>query len=171
MDSIASIRQVPRWSCWLTVLLFATQAAAESTLFEDAESPVARASVDFKIVIPKVLFLAVGTGSVGDLLPVRVAGNSGTITLNATTAGASDNSSGGTTGVTQVEASSSDARNLPPPVINDIGGASVALSSGKITDRTANWTYRYTAAAEAAPGADRARAAYAAGITYTASMR
>ncbi len=170
MDSIASIRQVPRWLCWLTVLLFATQAAAESTLFEDAELPVARASVDFKIVIPKVIFLAVGTGAAGNVLPVRVAGNSGTITLAATADDAIDNG-GGTIGLTQFDATSSDARNLPPPVINDIGGATVALSSGKITDRKANWTYRYAAAAEAAPGADRARAAHTAGITYTASMR
>ncbi len=102
MDSISSIRQVPRWSCWLTVLLFATPAAAESTLFEDAELPVARASVDFKIVIPEVLFMAVGKDAAGGVLPVRVAGNSGTITLNATTAGASDNGSDGTSGVTQV---------------------------------------------------------------------
>ena len=107
-------------------LAFPMLASAESNFVTGASTsaPGAQARLDFQITIPKVLYLQVGTGTyftnvgtvnlidftvpavnVGDAsliasspasVAVRVVGNNGNITLNATTAGALGNGSGDT---------------------------------------------------------------------------
>lgn len=183
-------------------------ANAESTVVTGVTSTTA-ARLDFKVIIPRVLFLAVGTGAAGtaltangtidlatfdyttnpsavgtgaaaavisgNVVPVRVVGNAGAITLTAATTGPL------TTGVagevlpwSQITAVSSDTPNLPSPVIPLTGtGASsnVAVSSGtKITNRTANWTYSYANAAVLAAGTYGGTPALGGRITYTATM-
>jgi hypothetical protein len=189
-------------------------ASAESTVTTGAGPNSTAARLDFKIVIPRVLFLAVGTGAAGtaltgnpaidlvtfdyttnsaavgtgaaagtitgNVVPVRVVGNAGPIGLTAATVGALNNGTAAETiPWSEITAVSSDATNLPSPVIPASGtGASsaVVVSSGtKITSRTANWTYSYAntnvvpagtygGAGTAAAGLNNGR------VTYTATM-
>ena len=183
-------------------------ARAESAVATSAASTTAAARLDFKIIIPRVLFLAVGTGAAGttlvanstidlvtfdyttnpgaigsgavaatisgNVVPVRVLGNAGAITLTATTVGAL------TTGVagevipwSEITVVSSDTPNLPSPAIPTSGtGASsnVAVTAGKITNRTANWTYSYANSAVLAAGTYGGTVANNSRITYTATM-
>lgn len=122
-------------------------ASAESQLTVGTGSAVAR--LDFRVVIPRILFLGVGTGAatlatnttidtvtfdftatptaVGNgtavasaPVPVRVFGNNGTITLTAATTGALTNGTGDTIPWTQITATSS-VGGLPSPVIPATG--------------------------------------------------
>jgi hypothetical protein len=190
-------------------------ASAESTVVIGATGPTS-ARLDFKIVIPRVLFLAVGSGAggtaltgnaaidlvtfdytanpgdvgtgaanaagsvTGNIVPVRVIGNAGPITLTAATVGALSNGApGDTIPWSQISAISSDATNFPSPVIPASGtGASsaVVVSSGtKITNRTATWTYSYANSTVVAAGTYGGAGTAAAGlnngrVTYTATM-
>lgn len=184
-------------------------ASAESTLATGSGTITANARLDFKIIIPKVLFLGVGSGAsatplatlgtvdlvtfdyssaaaavgsgsggtaTGNAVPVRVVGNNGTITLSATTSGAINN--GGTTPDTipwsEITASSSDATNLPSPTIPATGlgsAVNVVANSGKVTNRTATWTYGYANSAVIAPGTYGGAGGVNNGrVTYTATM-
>lgn len=174
-------------------------ASAESQLVIGAGS--ANARLDFRVIVPRVLYLGVGTGSAalsnnttvdtvtfdystnpaalgtgaaagaitGNVVPVRVLGNNGQITLTANTTGALTNATADTIPWTQISATSSLAA-LPSPVIplTGAGAASnVTLNAGKITDRSANWTFSYANSAIVAPGTYGTTNGR---VTYTAAM-
>lgn len=161
-------------------------ASAESQLVVGG-SGSATARLDFRVIVPRVLFLGVGTGAgglatngaidtvtfdyttnpaavgtgapagviTGNVVPVRVIGNNGQVTLAASTLGALTNATGDTIPWSQITATSSLPA-LPSPVIPDTGAglaSDVTLSSGtKVTDRSANWTFSYANDDVVAPG-------------------
>jgi len=175
-------------------------ASAESQLINGAGSATAR--LDFRVVVPRVLFLGVGTGAAGlttnttidtvtfdyssnpaavgtgaaagaitgNVVPVRVVGNNGQITLTASTTGALTNATADTIAWSEITATSSLAA-LPSPVIPNTGAgtaSNVTLSSGtRITDRSANWTFSYANSAVVAPGTYGTTNGR---VTYTAAM-
>ncbi len=172
-------------------------ASAESQFVVGAGSATAR--LDFRVIIPRVLYLAVGTGSAalannntidtvtfdyttnpaavgtgaaagvitGNVVPVRVLGNNGVITLTSANTGALTSAAGDTIPWTEITAVSSDAPNFASPAP---AGAVVnlGLSSGtKVTNRTANWTFSYANAAVVPPGVYGTTNGR---VTYTAAM-
>lgn len=159
----------------------------------------ASARLDFRVVIPRVLFLAVGTGnalplatngtidtltfdysanaadvgsgtaSAGQSVNVRVRGNNGQITLAASTTGALTNATGDTIPWSQISGTS-DQATLPSPALPLTGSgatSNVTLSAGKVTDRTATWTFRYANTAVVPPGTYGTTNGR---VTYTAAM-
>ena len=178
-------------------------ASAESQLVTGAGNATAR--LDFRVIVPRVLFLGVGTGATGlatnttvdmvtfdyttnpaavgtgvaagaitgNVVPVRVLGNNGQISLTAATTGALSNGAGDTIPWTEITATTNLAA-LPSPVIPATGtgaASNVTLSSGtRVTDRTANWTFSYANSAVVAPGTYGATVANNGRVTYTAAM-
>ncbi|HMN94282.1 MAG TPA: hypothetical protein PKC60_13710 [Hydrogenophaga sp.] len=168
-------------------------ASAESQLTVGAGTAAAR--LNFQVVIPRILFLAVGTGNAtlgtvgtidevvfdyttnptdvgggalapaasvtGNVVPVRVLGNNGLIEITA--AGSGTGLSNGTDTIpwTQISATSSEAT-FPVPAVG--ATASPTLNAGRLTDRTATWTYSFANSDIVAPGT------YTGQVTYTASM-
>ncbi|MBX3608410.1 MAG: hypothetical protein KF871_00825 [Hydrogenophaga sp.] len=169
-------------------------ASAESDLTVGAGS--ATAKLNLRIVIPRVLFLGVGTGSGtpladnntvdeiafdytanplavgagagspassitnGGVVPVRVYGNDGQITITATNP---TNLTSGTDTIAFSDLSvSSSSAALPAPAFD--GGTSLPTVAGRVTNQTANWTYSYANTATPAFGA------YTGTVTYTATM-
>jgi hypothetical protein len=179
-------------------------ASAESQLITTPTGN-AVARLDFRVIVPRVLFLGVGTGAAGlanntaidtvtfdystnpaavgggptapalltsgTVVPVRVVGNNGQISLTASTTGALTNATLDTIPWSEISAVSSQTATLPSPVIPNtgVGGSSnVSLSSGtKITDRSANWTFSYANTAVVAPGTYGTTNGR---VTYTAAM-
>lgn len=163
-------------------------ASAESQLVTGAGAASAR--LDFRVVIPRVLYLAVGTGNAAlannstvDLLTfdysgnaagvgtgtdsaaqgvtVRVLGNSGQISLAAAGSGAGLTNGTDVIAWSEILASSTDATNLAVPAV---GGASApVLNTARVTSRTATWNYAYSNTDVVAPGI------YNGQITYTAT--
>lgn len=138
----------------------------------------ATAKLAFRVTIPRVLFLGVGTGSTtlannttvdtvsfdytaspqavgtgtggtatGNVVPVRVVGNNGTVQLTASVTGNLSNGSGDSIAWDQITATTSVAELPSPPI--PVTGESTPRSNvtptlgTKVTDRTANWTFRY----------------------------
>ncbi len=193
------------------LLLKATLALALATpLLASAESQLivggtasAVARLDFRVIVPRVLFLGVGTGAAtlgndstinqvtfdyttnpagvgtgaaagsitGNVVPVRVVGNNGQVTLAASTTGALTNVAGDAIPWSEISATTSLAA-LPSPVIPNTGAgvaSNVTLSSGtKVTDRSANWTFSYANTAVVAPGTYGTT--INGRVTYTAAM-
>ena len=175
-------------------------ASAESDLVVGIGNATAR--LDFRVVVPRVLFLGVGTGAgalaenttidtvtfdystnpaalgtgaaagavTGNVVPVRVLGNNGQITLAASTTGALTNGTADTIPWSQITSVSSLPA-LPSPAIPLTGAgatSNVTLSSGtKVTDRSANWTFSYANTAVVAPGTYGTTNGR---VTYTAAM-
>lgn len=179
-------------------------ASAESQLISGAGNAAAR--LDFRVIVPRVLFLGVGTGAAaatpannttidtvtfdyttnpaavgggagapagavtGNVVPVRVIGNNGQITLAASTTGALTNATADTIDWSEITATSNLVA-LPSPVIPNTGtgaASNVTLSSGtRVTDRSANWTFSYANTAVVAPGTYGTTNGR---VTYTASM-
>lgn len=171
-------------------------ATAESQLVVGTGSATAR--LDIRVIIPRVLFLAVGTGeagtttnatidtltfdytgtpaavgsgtaSAGQTVNVRVRGNNGQVALTAATSGALTNATADTIPWSQISATS-DQVTLPTPAIPLTGsgaGSNVTINAGKVTDRSAVWTYSYLNAAVVAPGTYGTTNGR---VTYTASM-
>lgn len=175
-------------------------ASAESQLVIGTGGATAR--LDFRVVVPRVLFLGVGTGAAalannttidtvtfdystnpaalgtgaaagaitGNVVPVRVLGNNGQITLAASTTGALTNGTADTIPWSEITSTSSLAA-LPSPAIPLTGAgatSNVTLSSGtKVTDRSANWTFSYANSAVVAPGTYGTTNGR---VTYTAAM-
>jgi hypothetical protein len=171
-------------------------ASAESQLTVGAGN--AAAKLDFRVVIPRVLFLGVGTGAAAlsttttvdrvtfdystnpvavgsgavagaitntggfasNAIPVRVFGNTGQVVLTATNP-ANLTSGTDTIPFTQFGGASS-AGTLALPAFGG-GTTNVTLSSGKVTDRSATWTFTYANTVAAAAGT------YDGQVTYTAS--
>jgi hypothetical protein len=128
----------------VALTLLPLTASAESTLVTGVGSAAAR--LDFRVVIPRVLFLAVGTGnalplatnatidtltfdysaaagdvgsgtaSAGQTVNVRVRGNNGQVTLTAGTLGALTNAGTDTIPWTQITGTSSSV-DLPNPAL------------------------------------------------------
>ena len=182
--------------------------ALASPLLASAESQLvtsgnAVARLDFRIIVPRVLFLAVGSGVApalpttdttidtvtfdyttnaaavgqgtaaavitGNVVPVRVIGNNGQVTLAASTIGALTNAAGDTIDWSEITSTTSVAA-LPSPVIPNTGAGTavnVTLSSGKITNRTADWTFSYANSAVVPPGTYGTTNGR---VTYTAAM-
>lgn len=181
------------------ILKTALALAVASPLMASAESDLtigsgtASADLDFRVIIPRVLYLAVGTGNAtladnatedlvafdfsgnpeavgtgaaantitGNAVPVRVFGNNGQIQIAASNGNLTDGG-GNTIPLSQITATSSDAANFDVPAPG--GTANPVLSAGRVTNRTATWTYSYTNSAAAGAGT------YDGTITYTASM-
>lgn len=190
--------------------LFAKSAIAlvlAMPMFASAESQLtvgtgpAAAKLDFRVVIPRVLFLGVGTGAAAlsttatvdrltfdystnpvavgtgaaagsitnsggftnNQIPVRVFGNSGQVVLTATNPANLTNAAtpADTIPFTQFTGTSS-SNTLAHPALGG-GTANVTLSSGKVTDRSATWTFTYANTVAAAAGT------YDGQVTYTAS--
>lgn len=171
-------------------------ASAESQLVVGTGSATAR--LDIRVIIPRVLFLAVGTGeagtttnatidtltfdytptpaavgsgtaSAGQAVNVRVRGNNGQVALTAATTGALTNATADTIAWSEI-AVTSDQPTLPTPTIPLTGtgaGSNVTLNAGKVTDRSAVWTYAYRNTAVVAPGTYGTTNGR---VTYTASM-
>lgn len=183
-----------------SLLLKSALALAMATpLMASAESDItigngtASADLDFRVVIPRVLYLAVGTGNAtladnatedlvsfdfttnpqdvgtgaaagaitGNAVPVRVFGNNGLIQIAASNGNLTDGG-GNTIPLSQITAISSDPTNFDVPAPG--GTANPALSAGRVTDRTATWTYSFANTTPAGAGT------YDGTITYTASM-
>jgi hypothetical protein len=167
-------------------------ASAESQLTVGTGSASAR--LNFEVVIPRILFLAVGTGNAtlgtnpaidtvvfdyttnptavgtgaaaasvtGNAVPVRVLGNNGQVEITAAGSGTGlSNGAGDVIPWTQISASSS-ATTFPVPAVG--ATASPTLNAGRLTDRTATWTYSFANSEIVAPGT------YTGQVTYTASM-
>lgn len=181
---------------------------AESQLAAQGANSTASARLDVRVIIPRVLFLGVGTGAgalndplaangtvstvtfdyttnpqgvgggtanpagaiTGAVVPVRVVGNNGTVSLVAATTGALTNATNDTIPWTQISATSS-AATLPAPVIPATGsGTAVPLTPNvgtKVTRLAADWTFSYANSAVVAPGTYGTTNGQ---ITYTASM-
>lgn len=164
-------------------------ASAESQLVVGAGT--AAADLNFRVVIPRVLFLAVGTGNASlasnttkdelefnyssnpaDVgsgadtaaqgVSVRVLGNNGQITLAAAGSGTGLTNGTDTIAWSEILSSSTDATNLEVPTVG--GTAAPLLNSARVTSRNATWNYRYSNTDVVAPGA------YTGTITYTATM-
>lgn len=171
-------------------------ASAESQLV--IGSGPATADLNFRIVVPRVLFLAVGTGATGladnttedtvtfdyttnpgalgtgaaagaisgNVVPVKVMGNNGVIALTSSNTGALTNATSDTIPWSQITVASSDTTNFPSPAPTG-ASVNVAVTSGKVTSRTANWTFSYANSAVVAPGTYGTTNGK---VTYTASM-
>ena len=100
---------------------------------------------------------------------MRVRGNNGQVALTAATTGALTNATADTIPWSQIT-STSDQPTLPSPAIPLTGtgaGSNVTLNAGKVTDRSAVWTFAYANAAVVAPGTYGTTNGR---VTYTASM-
>ncbi|MGE0355570.1 MAG: hypothetical protein AB7P08_01520 [Burkholderiales bacterium] len=131
-------------------------ASATSDISTGAGALTATGNLDFRIIIPKFLFLQVGTGTflVDDAASIdmvefnvplaslgagpvaqtspasitaRVAGNNGAIGLTATTAGAMSNGAGDTISFTTITAAAAGATSFAHPVFVD-GGTSAPVA-------------------------------------------
>ena len=169
-------------------------AKAESNLTVGTGTATAR--LDFRVIVPRVLMLQVGTAGTnnidtvtfdytnngvdvgttaaaatitGAVVPVRVKGNSGPVTLTATTTGALTNSTADTIPWTEISATSSNT-GLPSPVIPATGvgsGTTVSVTSGtKVTEQSADWTFSYASNNLVPPGTYGVTNGR---VTYTAS--
>ena len=179
-------------STLLSMLWLPFAATAESQL--TIGTGTASARLNFQVIVPRVLFLAVGTGSAslsdnptidtvifdysgnpqdlglmgapagaitGASVPVRVLGNNGQVVITASGSGAGLSNGTDTIAWSEITGSSS-AGTLPIPAVGQT--VNPTLNSGKLTNRTATWTYSYSNSNIVAPGS------YAGEITYTASM-
>jgi len=118
-----------------------------------------------------------GTG--GDLgggaATVAVTGNGGQVTIteanNSSGAGLS-NGLGDTIAYSEIATSSSDPTNLYAPVHSNAGGntSQPVLSSGRVTIRTATWTYAYKNTTFPGSGTYGGVNLNGGRVTYTASM-
>lgn len=108
----------------------------------------------------------------GNVVPVKVKGNTGAVTLTASTTGALTNATGDTIAWTEISATTSDS-GLPHPVIPPTGtgaGSAVTTTTGtKVTDRSANWTFSYANSNLVPAGTYGATVANNGRVTYTAS--
>jgi hypothetical protein len=163
-------------------------ASAESQLVTGtgAGTGAATARLDLRVVIPRVLYLGVGTGSGTPLatnasidaltfdysttstgptaatasIPVRVFGNNGQVTVTATNP-AVLTSGADTIPFTELTVTSSNTAFAAPAFS---GGTSLPTLAGRVTNQTANWTYTY------ANNTTPAFGTYVGRVTYTATM-
>jgi hypothetical protein len=180
--------------------LFSTAALAASQ-FTTGANPSASAGLEFKVKVPSVLYLQVGTGTLGttvattseiefeptaaqlaatgvavaattgsgDLgngaVTVRVFGNNGTVSLTSDSTEALESADGDVIPWSEILVTALNGNIAHPGFTGGVSApVNLATTSGKVTDRADQWTYRYANSAAVAPGE------YTAEVTYTASM-
>jgi hypothetical protein len=164
-------------------------ASAESTLTIGSGNATAR--LNFSVIIPRILYLGVGTGaptlsnngtvdtltfdysaapldvgsgtdSAAQDVTVRVLGNDGQITIASTGPAAGlSNGAGDNIAWTEILPTSSSA-DLAVPAVGS--SSTPTLNGTKWTDRTATWSFAYSNTNLVAPGT------YTGQVTYTATM-
>lgn len=173
-------------------LAFAAGACAESAL-NNAGSGSAAARLNFRVVVPYIIYFAVGPGATGPRtpnaaistlsfdytgaaatvgngtasaaasVPVRLYCNAGATTISVSHP-ANLVSGSDTIPFTQILATSADPTNFPVPTM---GGAAVnppVNGASSITNRNSTWSFRYANQARRAPGT------YTGQVTYTAAL-
>lgn len=172
-------------------------ASAESNLVINGSPATAR--LDFRIVIPQVLLLQVGstgannvdliefnlptTTTLGDstspvartnggAVPVRVLGNNGAITLAVSNTGDLSNGAGDTIPWTSIGVSSAQVSGggVPHPAPSFSGSTVLPTTAGKITSSEAQWTFSYLNNIIPAAGAYGGVNSNNGRVTYTATM-
>lgn len=172
-------------------------ASAESNLVINGSPATAR--LDFRIVIPQVLLLQVGstgannvdliefnlptTTTLGDstspvartnggAVPVRVLGNNGAITLAVSNTGDLSNGAGDSIPWTSIGVTSAPVSGggVPHPATSFSGSTVLPTTGGKITDSQAQWTFSYLNNIVPAAGAYGGVNSNNGRVTYTASM-
>jgi hypothetical protein len=118
-----------------------------------------------------------GTGGdlTGGVETAAVIGNGGTITLNATSAGALSDGAGDTIAFSQITttaATNTTATVLPAPVLANGASANVTLTpaSGKVVNEDAKWTFAYANSVTPAAGTYGGVNTNNSRVVYTASM-
>lgn len=114
-----------------------------------------------------------GTPLASATVPVRVIGNNGQITLIASTMGPLTNGGSNPDFISWSEiTATSDQATLPSPSIPPSGNGmavNVTANAGKVTNRSANWSFSYANSALVAPGTYGGTTINGQ-VTYTASM-
>jgi hypothetical protein len=178
-------------SLLVTALAAAPLAAQADSQIATGATPTASASLDFKIEIPRILFLQVGSKSsvdevvfdlsgtpqaVGDrsaisgtggIVTAKLIGNIGNVDLSVAGVGTGlVNGDGDEIPYDQITVKSSDNVNLDAPSLAAGGRATVPVDANgkKVLNREADWTYTYLNEAVVAPGT------YTGTLTYTAAM-
>lgn len=173
-------------------------AASDITTTTGGGSIAANAALDFRIVIPKFVFLRVGTGTlladnatvdlvdfdvpalnIGDSTPVAATGgavsaqvlsNNGNVALVATTLGQLSNGAGDSISFTSITASTSNADLAHPTFVDGAASAAVVVpATAKIVNETANWTFSYANAAVVPAGTYGGVNVNNGRVTYTAT--
>ncbi len=147
-------------------------AMAGSDITTGVGAITATVNLDFRIIIPKFVFLQVGTGTLladnaaidvvewtptvaqlgtgplaanSGVVTARIIGNGGVITVNSNTPGPLSNGAGDTIPYTDISATSSDFAH-PAFAGVGLGTATVTVPNIvplKVTDRTATWTFSW----------------------------
>lgn len=173
-------------------------ASAESNINIGGAPNTATARLDFRVIIPRVLLLQVGTlgannidlvefnlgtiepgagGQVnrtnGAAIPVRLVGNAGNIGLTATTTGALSDGAGNTISFAKISAATSDNLLPHPALVDGAVGAPTPIVPNvgtRVTDLSANWTFQYLNDTVVAAGTYGGVGTNNGRVTYTASM-
>jgi len=169
-------------------------ASAESQTVVGNGSATAR--LDFRVVVPRVLLLQVGSLTSVDLVefdlgtnepgtgvavgrtggaavPVRVLGNNGPITLAVTNSGDLNTGTAGETipwteiAVTSTSVSGSP---IPHPSATFNGNTVLTTTNGKVTNSQANWSFTYSNTLTVPAGTYGGANINNGRVTYTASM-
>ena len=185
------------------IALAAVAGAVAVPLSAQAESDInttaavgqsASARLNFRVTVPKIIFLQVGTGTAfSDVTTVdevlfsltaaqtttagavagaagvtaRILGNGGNVSLTALGAtGGLANAAAGTSIAWSAISGTSSSASLPHPAIgNGVAGTASSLTAvAGIVNQTANWTFSYANAATVAAGD------YTGQVTYTAAL-
>ena len=167
----------------LTALGAPMLANAESNVQSGTGALTATARLDFRVTVPKVLFLQVGTGaSLGTNTTVNLidftvpAANVGDGTAIGATAASGDlgNGAGDTLSYAQIATTPAvltSATPLAAPALADGATTSTTVPAvGKIVNRDAKWTFSFLNTALVAPGVYGGVNANNSRVTYTASM-
>lgn len=194
-------RPVSRLALALALTALAPLAAHAESNFVAANNGALNASarLDFRITIPKVLFLQVGTGSAlanntaidlvdftvtganlgsgpvaasGGAITARLLSNGGDVTLQSSTGGALSNGTD-TLSFSQISAAVSALSSATPlahPGLADTGTSSTTITATNgIVNRDANWTFSFANSAIVPPGTYGGTATNGR-VTYTASV-
>ncbi len=173
-------------------------ASAESNINIGGAPNSATARLDFRVIIPRVLLLQVGTAGAnnvdlvefnlgtiepgaggqvprtnGGVVPVRIVGNAGNIGLNASTTGALSDGAGNSISFAKISAVSSVPALPHPALVDGAAGASTAITPNvntRVTDLSANWTFQYLNDTVVAAGTYGGVGTNNSRVTYTASM-
>lgn len=183
----------------ITVAVLATLGLGAGNALADSQSvgnapASAAASVDFRVVIPQVLYFRLGSaatideltfttttanvgtavaiaptgGDVANGVSVEVRSNRGQVTLTPTNNVPLGLTNGtpadGYIDLATITVSTSSA-NIPAPTLSNAGGTTSqpVLNGGKVTQRTANWTFSYANATLPSAGD------YTGRVTFTAT--
>ncbi|KFN41715.1 hypothetical protein [Arenimonas metalli] len=186
MKNVRAIRGLALTSLASLGLIAVTPAFAESD-FDIGTDPSVAARVDFEVVIPRFISFQVGTAganvdlvqfdvadpnsgtavarSNGGALDVAILGNVGNIEITTTTTLLQDAVSADTLDWAEIDTTSTDAVNLPAPVLGNgpIAAVTVTPTAGRIVNRSTTWSYEYANSALVGAGT------YEGTVTYTAS--